>query len=308
MAGSDLSNSTSENEDARVERLDDQKRRQRTRACLNCRNSKIKCISIAGQSSCQACQRGSRECVMPGPARQRTRTAYRVSELEKKIELLTDALLARNDHNTPATTASGSTREIADRRAENESSHVGESLNQPQLPDLSILSPNALRHSSRLDLIDRGVIQLNTANILLDHWKQKMAIFLPITNLSATLTAQDMRNSKPMVFLAVLVVASASIKPALLPALLLELNLQIAERVLITGEKSIDLVQALLVYTTHFVVPARATRTSYNQYVHSAIAVSLDLGLDKNSRPRQPANEADDNKRIWSACYIIASR
>jgi len=176
------------------------------------------------------------------------------------------------------------------------------------MPNTSIVNRSVVPHSRRLDLIDRGVIQLDLANILLEHWKQSMSIHLPTISLPALVTAQDIRYSMPMVFIAILAVASASIQPSLQPQMLLELNEQLAERVLITGEKSMDLVQALLLYTTHFIVPVQAERSSYTQYVHSIISVSLDLGLDKGYRPIQPYIEANDVRRTWLACYFTASR
>jgi hypothetical protein len=312
MAPHDPAASSSEDHDARAGTFADRKKRTRTRACIDCRNSKIKCMPVAGQSSCQACLRGSRECVMPGPAKRGTRTTQRVSELERKIELLTEALLTRNEHSPPMTNSSVMTYQAVDRHANDKNIGLTESFDQrsTQMPETLSFPSRSLHNSSCLDLIDRGVLQLDTANILLGHWTRNMSTYVPTVTLPAAVEAQDVRISRPMVFLAILVVASASIQPSLLPKLLLELNLQLAERVMIIGEKSIDLVQALLVYITHFVVPAQAKRSSYTQYVHGAVSVSLDLGLDKRSRPEQlrPCAEVDNIGRTWLACYYTASK
>lgn len=305
MALGDSPIMSQEDIESRNEPLPDQRRRARMQACIGCRNSKIRCISIAGQSSCQACERVNRECVMPGPPKQRTRTSHRIAGLERKIEMLTDALLAQSQQSTPTAIVTSLTGETINNLADEESLSTFEQRTRTDTVLLTSGIPNA---PMRLDLIDRGIIQLDRATILLDHWRHNMSIYLPVVNLSNTVTAQDLRKSKPMVFLAVLVVASASIQPSLLSRLLMELNQQLAERVLITGEKSMDLVQALLLYTTHFVVPTKAMRSSYTQYVHSAVSVSLDLGLDKSRQPEQHRIDVNDIRRTWLACYYTASK
>src|ERR1700743_3349376 len=56
---------------------------------------KIRCLPVEGQESCSACAKVNRQCIMPGPPRKRQKTVHKVAELEKKINALTDALLAK---------------------------------------------------------------------------------------------------------------------------------------------------------------------------------------------------------------------
>ncbi|QDS76716.1 hypothetical protein FKW77_000962 [Venturia effusa] len=299
-------------ESVRAPRTTNHGKRIRPQACVGCRTSKIRCIPVPNQSSCQACQRSLRECVMPGPPKPRIRTATRVSELEKKIERLTDALIEKSAPTTPATsitpTSTTQKAKCIPARGQNSNSPFV----PPRAPETPALTPDDSNAPRSLDSIDRGLVDLQTSEVLLDFWRKNMFKFMPITMFitadgeAQAISVQELRKSSPMVFLAILVVSSASSQPSLLPKLLFELNMQLAERVLITGEKSLDLVQGILIYTTHFIVPAGARRSSFTQYIHSAISVSLDLGLDKIPRPAGP-NEKCVVQRTWLACYYLAS-
>jgi hypothetical protein len=82
---------------------DKPKRPKRSRACVACRNMKIRCLPVEGQEACNACSKVNRECVMPGPPRKRQKTVHKVAELEKKINALTNALLAKQQSNEDKT-------------------------------------------------------------------------------------------------------------------------------------------------------------------------------------------------------------
>ncbi|ODQ65160.1 hypothetical protein NADFUDRAFT_66263 [Nadsonia fulvescens var. elongata DSM 6958] len=69
---------------------------KRTRACDNCRALKVKCVpsdlnNLLG--CCVRCQKSKKECIFKlGPRKRRRRTDMRVSELEKRLEVLTATL------------------------------------------------------------------------------------------------------------------------------------------------------------------------------------------------------------------------
>lgn len=68
---------------------------KRLRACQTCRNLKVKCDTDPIGNPCKRCVKAGRECIIAPPNRKRQKkTDYRVAELEKKIDALTQDLRA----------------------------------------------------------------------------------------------------------------------------------------------------------------------------------------------------------------------
>ncbi|RMZ78074.1 hypothetical protein DV737_g4043, partial [Chaetothyriales sp. CBS 132003] len=129
-------------------------------------------------------------------------------------------------------------------------------------------------------------------------------------SLPSYVKAEDVRAARPTLFLAILSVGSSAIRPDLQPDLLVECSKSLSERVLFLGEKSLELVQALLIYTAYYVRSKYAKDLVFNQYIHAAVVMCLDLGIGKRSpkslRNKDGAAEAEI-RRTWLACYYFAS-
>lgn len=284
----------------------------RHRACITCRDSKIRCINAANETSCRACLKNNRQCIMSGPTKSRMRTANRISSLEEKIAALTAMLLARNEANiaSASTTSASQLNQVAD------DSNIA--THDDRGPDSVV--PDSGARTTRLSISNRTlnsdvVVQppssTSTEAALFDHWVQNMYKYIPSIDISGHETAQDIRNTRPELFSAIVVVASASIKPAYLPDLLARFNRRCSELIFITGDRSLDVLQALLVYITHFVTPMCAKNSPYIDYVYSAVSICFSINLDV-SEPESPATprigEGEDMARTWLTCYFTASR
>ncbi|RMD40323.1 hypothetical protein DV735_g4800, partial [Chaetothyriales sp. CBS 134920] len=294
------------------------KRPKGGRACFACRKMKTRCLRVEGQDACLSCSKVNRECIMPGPARKRQKTIHKVAELEKRINALTEALLATNNAATNPTPPNESP--INDRTTDSHSD-MARSDHDPRSPGKQSVRSHVsgtlpysgwqlLREPSYVDPVDRGVVDLDTAAAIFDHYITKILPLLPIVSFPPNTNAEDVRTARPTLFLAILTIGSPAIRPDLQPDLLAECSKRLSEQVLFLGEKSLELVQALLIFTAYYVRSKYAKDLLFNQYIHSAVVMSLDLGMGKRSpkcdKEKDGAEDAE-TRRTWLACYYFAS-
>ena len=270
---------------------------------------------------------------MPGPARKRQKTVHKVAELEKKINALTEALIAKNGANptppndSPANdrlteSQSDITRSEIDPRSPEKSidrlTRTDRALIEKAMPAMTKgdLDWGCSRFSKRdvveppyVDPIDRGLMEMGVAEVMFDHFVAKMLPFFPILSFPSYIKAQDVRAARPTLFLAILAVASSAVRAEMQPDLLVEINRQLSERILFSGEKSLELVQATLVYTAYYVRSKYAKDLAFNQYIHSAVVMCLDLGMGKRypQKLNRDGIEEAEIRRTWLACYYFAS-
>ncbi|KIY03393.1 uncharacterized protein Z520_00084 [Fonsecaea multimorphosa CBS 102226] len=90
---------------------------------------------------------------------------------------------------------------------------------------------------------------------------------------------RECRKAKPMLFLAILSVASASILPSFLSPLVKELKRQLARQIFEQGRRSLDLIQACLLYSQYYVHDQDSAHVLPTQFVSAAINMLYDLGM-----------------------------
>ena len=320
------------------------RRPKRARACIACRNMKIRCLPVDGQEACLGCSKVNRECIMPGPARKRQKTVHKVAELEKKINALTDALVAKNAANptppsdSPASqrldtqsditrTSTTATIQSPNQSGENpfephsHSMHKGAPFglasgvvakNMPGKVEMNFcpVGESSEPPAPYVDIIDRGILDMDTASTMFNHYLTTLSPHFPILSIPSYVKASDVRTARPMLFLAILSVTSAAIRPDLQQDLISELSRQLSERVMFMGEKSLELVQAMLLYTAYYVRSRFAKDLAFNQYIHAAVVMCLDLGMGKRYPHKVNRNEVEEAevRRTWMACYYFASK
>lgn len=97
------------------------------------------------------------------------------------------------------------------------------------------------------DVIERGCLNLDMADHYLNTFKTVLTPHFPFVIVPANVSAADLRQEKPFLFLAIL--ASASYDNMPLQRLLgAEVKKSISTRMILNGEISFDLLQGLLVY------------------------------------------------------------
>lgn len=168
------------------------------------------------------------------------------------------------------------------------------------------------------DVVDRGVISLDFANELVAFYMTNLTVFSPMVILPGETTAAQLRRSKPVLFLSVIAAAAISVDESLAAVLNREMVRLYAERFFVNGDKSLELVQALLLMIVFYYPPDSPSKLQHYQYTHIAATMALEIGLAskrrvsnaadrKSSRQRGYDQHMAEQARAILGCYHLAS-
>ncbi|ETR97500.1 hypothetical protein M419DRAFT_91315 [Trichoderma reesei RUT C-30] len=252
------------------------------RTCEGCRQRKIRCIIESSQSisppKCARCSKFNLDCIFLPPAirRRRNKNETRIKELEQKLQQLQDAIA-----HSPAEAVAGN--------AHSEGSHpdsVFESFHpdfqQPStsfaysLPPETFL-PTALSYSTPEDSISTGLVSPELADDLFTTFFQTLAPIYPLVQVPSDWTWQQTRYAKPALFRAILTAASSDRDPAFFMIMFRNTGMYVTEEVSIKGNKSLDLIQALLVLSAWYCPMEDFRKLKFSHYANLAGSMALDL-------------------------------
>lgn len=164
------------------------------------------------------------------------------------------------------------------------------------------------------DVIDRGILSIEDAEQLVAYYIHELASFFPLVVLPPTTTAAGLRQSKPVLFLSVIAATAISVDAGLAAVLNREMVRLYSERFFIEGEKSLELVQALLLMIIFYFPPASPLKLQFYQYTHIASTMALEIGLankrrvKKSDRRNNPHDELlAEQARAVLGCYHLGS-
>ncbi|PNY24039.1 Transcriptional regulator WAR1, partial [Tolypocladium capitatum] len=173
------------------------------------------------------------------------------------------------------------------------------------------------------DIVDRGLITVEMAAELFSRYKESMIRHLPAVVFAPSMSVMELRRTKPYLFLAVMAAASSETS-ALQTVLHRDLLQLFAHKVVVAGEKNLELVQALHVAVIWYWPPEHYEELKFYQLVHMAAVMALDIGLGKRAssrrgsppfgrrehafkRPPQPDPTSIECRRTWLACHFLAA-
>jgi Fungal Zn(2)-Cys(6) binuclear cluster domain len=173
-----------------------------------------------------------------------------------------------------------------------------------------------------VDIIDQNIIDLKTANKCFDRYVSEMCSQLPLVVFPPGTKSEEIRKTKPMLFLAVIAVASGTVRTEIQSKLISEAMRQIADRVVYRGEKSLELVQMIQVVTIFYQPPDRYEELNFNQLIHISAVMALDIGMGKRSKVGAfaiwkeymdkktplPDSNAAETRRCWLGCYYMCAK
>ena len=150
--------------------------------------------------------------------------------------------------------------------------------------------------STSPDVVDRGSITVERAQALVDRFiglliPQYPAIIIPPGTL-----ADDLRREKPCLFLAICAAAAGDQDPALNLNLNQEVMQMYAKKVALNGEKSLELVQSMLISVLWYYPPERFEELKFHQYIHMSATMAMDLGMGRRPRNRDTTPVLDFSK------------
>ncbi|KAL5337440.1 hypothetical protein BJX70DRAFT_369399 [Aspergillus crustosus] len=354
---------------------------KRPRACESCRSLKVRCEPDINNPNepCKRCAKAGRSCVVTVPTRKRQKkTDSRVTELERKIDVLTaslqashqvsqkiDALLPSNNSaqapsireenvgrrwlvhgqsssERPAPSRpppvpvgskrsfSGEVRESRETALSTPSQHsnpspatdsaVDNSAKQWPLP-WGTPKPSTRELPKCPDILDRGLVSQAVAMEAFTRYVESMCWYIPMVVFPSGTQMSEIRKTKPVLFLAIIAVAIGPYEPSAQNTLLTELYKTVADRVIVKGEKSLDLVQGLLVACAFYTPPENFEEIKFYQLAQLAVSVGMDIGMYRKSTSKAkpfnlirdfvkhaPVNDPDspEVRRAWLGCYFVS--
>ena len=170
------------------------------------------------------------------------------------------------------------------------------------------------------DVITRELISQDESFNLLKRYKRDLVPQFPVVPLLEDSSLLELRQQKPILLLAILAAASGASDVDINLRLNLEIQQVYADRVAMKGERSLELVQAILITVTWYCPPDRFDQLKFYRYLHMAWSMALDIGLDK--RPRLPLDglhsdgtpesnvrhiESIEHRRTLLSCFLMCS-
>jgi len=183
------------------------------------------------------------------------------------------------------------------------------------------------------DVIDQGLLSVEEAMECFSRFTDSMLPHFPVVVFPPGTTTPMVRRTRPALFLAILGAASGHLDDGVRKLLVEELMRTFANRIIMRGDKSLDLVQALQVAAIWYFPPERFDEIKVYQLFQLAaiMATELDFGraarssttrlsLLKDGELNRPGNlghpplgasrlsePEPECQRAWLSCYIVCN-
>ncbi|KAL4975965.1 hypothetical protein BDW66DRAFT_61795 [Aspergillus desertorum] len=363
---------------------------RKPRACESCRQLKVRCEPDATPDKpCKRCAKAGRSCIVTVPNRKRQKkTDSRVTELERKIDVLTATLHATQkidlllpskntaqtsspssflrgeenmgrrwlvpgqstgDRSIPVLTRPGLSGikrqysgDIKDRgaaatrptpsQASNPSpatDNTESSGRRRSIPSMSwpATKPENKENAGVPDIIDRGLVSYAVASDAFTRYVDEMCHHIPMVVFPPGTQMSEVRRNKPVLFHAIVAVAMGPFEPSAQSTLLREFYRTVTERVFLSGEKSLELIQCLLIAVNFYTPPENFQQMTFFQLSQLAVAIGMDIGMHRKRIPREkpiptgrpfslnresakqlPTQDSDspEVRRAWLGCYFTS--
>lgn len=152
-----------------------------------------------------------------------------------------------------------------------------------QTSHVNVKTDDLMQSAKPFDVIDRGLLSMHEASQLYARFTNDFVQFFPIVILPQGYHAVDIRRTKPTLFLAVIAAASGGSDAELNVSLNKEILQVYAEQIVIKGEKSLELIQSMLITIAWYCPPDNFEELKFYQYIHMAATMALDLGIGKKT-------------------------
>lgn len=179
-----------------------------------------------------------------------------------------------------------------------------------------------LYDNSYVDVVDRQVMTMDTARDIFNRYVIDMAPLFPAVVFDRGTTAEEVRKTRPILFLAILSVASGIVRPDLQLNLITEVSRIYADRIVCRGQKTLELVQSMVVTSGWYQPPDRYEELNFNQLIHIAAVMGIDMGMGKRTQnagkglwkeymdKKKPMIDPDalETRRTWLGCYFLCAK
>ena len=215
-----------------------------TRACAACRTLKIRCIieTAAGRKRCQRCAMLDRDCIFPAPKKRKRRKRN-----DGHVTLPEDKSSSMKDDGG-AVESSRPQREQTNSILPAISGNIYSPIVTNRDP-VQTYSQNTIRgrQSDPLDHLDLGSLTTAVAEELYSIFNHDLINQFPVVSFLQSYSIESLRAEKPTLFLAIMAAAAINLQPQLSSTLNRQVLQMCLTRVSVKSEKSLELVQAMLI-------------------------------------------------------------
>ncbi|KAF9771892.1 hypothetical protein IL306_010455 [Fusarium sp. DS 682] len=152
-------------------------------------------------------------------------------------------------------------------------------LNGNQFDQLML--PRGLTLQGTVDVIDRGFLGVDEAQVLLDNYRTKATQHFPFVPIAHDTTVEFLRSSKPFLFMCIMATMKFD-NCTIQRQMGEEVRIQAHQRVLMQSESSLELLQGLLVYLAWYQYFFSYERQQIVQIAQLCVSLVQSLGLDQN--------------------------
>ncbi|KIY02312.1 uncharacterized protein Z520_02450 [Fonsecaea multimorphosa CBS 102226] len=270
-----------------------------SRACITCRRMKTRCeIDEALGNACKLCIRARRQCIMQDvPRRRKRKTTERVADLEQKINALT-ALLTANETSSP------SDRKKLSSIHDDSTGNSGSKVEASAKTETTLIA----------EAMSAGLLDWETACKAFDRYKNEMSRYFPFVVFASDTDALAVKQQQSLLFFAVITVGLASMQTTVDAELCDMLIKDLALRVVYRGERSLELVQTLIIHVLFYGRTKNLRDLNFNQMLHIACTMALDIGLGRRPHKSSATQRSDPHqleslagRRAWLGCYYMGT-
>ncbi|PKY01217.1 C6 zinc finger domain protein [Aspergillus campestris IBT 28561] len=295
------------------------------RACQPCRASKVKCDQPDPSMPCLRCQRSGKPCIDAAsqPGNRRRQFNDRILEIESRIESILSSAELRDSagDNPPATSPLHSLSESSrNNRQHDWNPPMGAGIpfngGSSGIEDLKSTIQSWL-NANITDLDDR------TTETIFSRYLTNMASKFPVVVFPPSTTAADVRSDNPILFLAILDVASSGFCALETQRNLRKLIVQLYVHCMLRSEQyTLGLLQALIVSAMWYrtiepVMPGeqmdiyQISHTAANMALIMRLGERLNINISSREKEKRPGSvfreESLPARRVWLGCHYICS-
>ncbi|KAF7957987.1 hypothetical protein EAE96_003554 [Botrytis aclada] len=260
------------------------------RSCEACRASKGRCLpSKDDPTRCAKCSKSRKKCVFletkPRPKKMRS-SRVRVAEMEQKLDGILNLLAAKtqaesqpNSVSAPVSPQENMPLDLSDMFELSFPLLPLENASPKPFQQISLSTPPNLGYGALHDVISKCIVSTKQAEEALKGFASRASSF-PFVLLPPQASLESLRHERPMLLLGILASTSQNNIPVqhLLES---ELRETISSRTIVHGEKSIDLLQGLLLYLAWYHNHYNPEKENLFQLTQMANAMVIDLGLHR---------------------------
>ena len=289
-----------------------QAQRQSKHACDRCRTSKSRCVidNLDQDEKCQRCIAAQADCHFTpiGVRKRRKRTDARITSLEKELNSLKTRLSDHSSSQAPSGLASSA-------KVPSHEGHDGR-LGEGRHSTSSHGDRRAAQHtavSQDSKAAYEGILSGQQAAELFADFLENLLPQYPLLFLAPDESFDLLHRTKPLLLLAIVTAGGSKRDGKLFRQLHGHLVQKVTEKAIVGGQKTVELVQAILMLKTWYCPPDDLREMNWYQWTHIAGTMALELGLcgsttqPGNVLPHEISQEKSQQWRTMLAVYQSCS-